>query len=115
MTLRDSMRRHPAGKTLPRQRARLVRSVAKESALMGTAGLVGSLTVITFAGVAYLASDLPVVLRVLMLVPIAVLPLLALQAVHGLTDAVRLLKWGRHYVRQAKATQATTNKQRRTK
>lgn len=115
MTLRDSMRRHPAGKATPRQRARLVRSVATESALMGTAGLVGSLTVVIFAGAAYLLNDLPVFLRIAMLVPIAVLPLLALQAVHGLIDTVRLLKWARYYVRQADATQTTTTKQRRTK
>jgi hypothetical protein len=108
MTVRDTMRRHPAGKALPGQKALLARSAAREHALEGTVGVVLSLVIPVFAVTGYLSDGLPVWLRLLMLVPIALLPLALLQAVHGLTDAKRLLDWARYFDQEVETT--TTNR-----
>lgn len=104
MTVEDTKRRHPAGKALPEYRAHLARSVARESIAKAIAGTVLVQVVALFAIVSYLSTDLPTWLRLLMLLPVATIPAAVLQAVHGATDAKRLLEWARHFDREADET-----------
>lgn len=104
MTVRDTKRRHPAGKALPEYRAHLARSVARESIAKGIAGVVLVQVSALFALVGYLSNDLPGWLRLLMLLPVALIPAGVLQAVHGLTDAKRLLGWARHFDQEVETT-----------
>lgn len=97
MTVRDTKRRHPAGKALPEYRAHLARSVARESIAKAIAGVFLVQVAALFAIVSYLSTDLPTWLRLLMLLPVAVIPAGVVQAVHGATDAKRLLEWARHF------------------
>lgn len=112
------MRRHPAGKALPRHRAHVARSAASENILMAVAGSAGLLAVGVAAFAATL-SDLDGWLRVGLLLPLAFVPMLVVQVVHGATDASRLRAWQRYYRHQAlghlDAHVPPTTKQRRTK
>ena len=113
MTARDTMRRHPAGKALPGYRAHLARSVARESIAKGIAGVMLVQVSALFALVGYLSNDLPGWLRLLMLLPVALIPAGVIQAAHGLTDAKRLLDWARYFDHEVETT--TTNKRRSNK
>jgi len=82
---------------------------------MAAAGVTASLAIVTVVVASYIGGDLPVWLRVLLLTPLALLPAALIQAVHGLTDTLRLLGWARHFANQAEDTKTTTNKTRSNK
>lgn len=86
---------------------------------MAVAGLTGLLAVGAAAFAATL-SDLDGWLRVGLLLPLAFVPMLVVQVVHGVTDARVLRDWERYYRHQAleragNQVPPTTTKQRRTK
>lgn len=100
MTVRDSMRRHPAGKALPHVQARLVGHAARESALEAVAGLTGAVVCLVFVVGGVLVPGLDWPLRLLLVAPLPLVPALLRQGVHGATDALRLAAWARHYRNQ---------------